>query len=134
MSQRSPYDILGVTRDADDSEIKKAFRKKAKQYHPDLNKDDPEGAKAKFQEATKANDILSDAKKRAAYDRGGYAALEDLENGGNGNSRQSGKAPSFKDQFGEEFGKAGANPTAAAPASLMRNRNARRKAAAGRKP
>lgn len=133
MSQRSPYDILGVTKDADDSEIKKAFRQKAKRFHPDLNKDDPEGAKAKFQEATKANDILTDPKKRAAYDRGGYAALEDLENGGSG-TRKPGKAPSFKEQFGEEFGQAGSKPNAAAPASLMRNRNARRKAAAGRKP
>ena len=65
MPTQSPYDILGVAKDADAATIKKAFRKKAKEHHPDRNQDDPESAKAKFQEATRANEILTDAAKKA---------------------------------------------------------------------
>ncbi|HYI91538.1 MAG TPA: DnaJ domain-containing protein, partial [Beijerinckiaceae bacterium] len=66
---RDPYDILGVTRSASEAEIKKAFRKLAKSYHPDRNSDDPK-AKDKFAEANAAYEILGDAAKRAQFDRG----------------------------------------------------------------
>ncbi|MBB4040250.1 DnaJ-class molecular chaperone [Microvirga flocculans] len=66
---RNPYDVLGVSRSATEAEIKKAFRKLAKTYHPDSNKSDPK-AKDKFAEANAAYEILGDATKRAQFDRG----------------------------------------------------------------
>ncbi|HST94514.1 MAG TPA: DnaJ domain-containing protein, partial [Microvirga sp.] len=66
---RNPYDVLGVSRSASEADIKKAFRKLAKSYHPDSNKDDPK-AKDKFAEANSAYEILGDAAKRAQFDRG----------------------------------------------------------------
>lgn len=66
---RDPYTVLGVGKAASDKEIKSAYRKLAKKYHPDQNKDDP-GAQAKFSEATGAYDFLSDKTKRGQYDRG----------------------------------------------------------------
>lgn len=66
---RDPYTVLGVARSASDKDIKSAYRKLAKTYHPDQNKSDPE-AQAKFAEATAAYDLLSDAEKRGQYDRG----------------------------------------------------------------
>jgi DnaJ-class molecular chaperone len=66
---RNPYDVLGVPRSADEAEIKKAFRKLAKTYHPDRNKDDPK-AKDKFAEVNSAYEILGDADKRKQFDRG----------------------------------------------------------------
>jgi DnaJ-class molecular chaperone len=68
-TMRNPYDVLGVPRSASEAEIKKAFRKLAKTYHPDSNKDDPK-AKDKFAEANSAYEILGDAGKRAQFDRG----------------------------------------------------------------
>lgn len=66
---RNPYDVLGVSRSASEAEIKKAFRKLAKTYHPDSNKDDPK-AKDKFAEVNSAYEILGDTEKRAQFDRG----------------------------------------------------------------
>src|ERR687894_2008743 len=66
---RDPYDILGVARSAQEAEIKKAYRKLAKSYHPDRNRNDPK-AKDKFAEVNSAYEILGDATKRAQFDRG----------------------------------------------------------------
>ena len=66
-----PYELLGVPRDADDKQIKKAFRALARELHPDVNKHDPE-AEEKFKEAAEAYEILSDADRRAVYDRYGF--------------------------------------------------------------
>src|SRR5918998_824064 len=66
---RNPYDVLGVPRSANEADIKKAFRKLAKTYHPDRNKTDPK-AKDKFAEVNAAYEILGDATKRAQFDRG----------------------------------------------------------------
>ena len=66
---RTPYEVLGVARDAKDEDIRRAYRRLAKQYHPDLNPGNKE-AEARFKEISAANDLLSDSAKRARYDRG----------------------------------------------------------------
>ncbi len=73
--KRDYYEVLGVSRDATESEIKKAFRKKAMQYHPDRNPDDPNAAE-KFKEVSEAFEVLSNPEKRAAYDRFGFAGVD----------------------------------------------------------
>ncbi|MGM0419498.1 MAG: molecular chaperone DnaJ [Bacillota bacterium] len=75
-SQKDYYDILGVDKDASQDEIKKAYRKKAKKYHPDRNPDDPD-ASEKFKEISEAYGILSDEDKRARYDQYGHAGIGD---------------------------------------------------------
>jgi len=70
------YEILGVSRDADQKEIKKAYRKLAKKYHPDMNKDDPQ-ASEKFKEISEAYDILSDPNKRKRYDQYGHSGINE---------------------------------------------------------
>lgn len=71
---RDPYDVLGVRRDASEQEIKKAFRRLARELHPDVNAHDPQ-AEDKFKEAAEAYEILSDADRRATYDRYGHEGL-----------------------------------------------------------
>jgi molecular chaperone DnaJ len=82
-----PYEVLGVARDADDTTIKKAFRKLARELHPDVNSHDPD-AEEKFKKAAEAYEILSDPQRRATYDRYGHEGL-----------RSGGQAPNF-DGFG----------------------------------
>jgi molecular chaperone DnaJ len=72
VSKRDYYEILGVDRNASDEEIRKAYRKLARKYHPDVNKDDPD-AERKFKEVKEAYEVLGDAQKRANYDRFGHA-------------------------------------------------------------
>lgn len=81
--KRDYYEVLGVSRDADDATIKKAYRKLAKKYHPDINPGDKE-AEAKFKEASEAYAVLSDAQKRKQYDQFGHAAFENGGGGGAG--------------------------------------------------
>jgi molecular chaperone DnaJ len=81
---RDYYDVLGVSRDASDADIKKAFRRLARELHPDVNKNDPE-AEDKFKEAAEAYEVLSDADRRATYDRYGHEGL-----------RTGGYAPNFE--------------------------------------
>ena len=73
--KRDYYEVLGVDRGADDATLKKAYRKLAKKYHPDMNPGDKE-AEAKFKEATEAYGVLSDPDKRRQYDQFGHAAFE----------------------------------------------------------
>ena len=75
--KRDYYEILSVNRDADEDEIKKAYRKLAIQFHPDKNPGDKE-AEDKFKEATEAYEVLRDPEKRGRYDRFGHAGLDDL--------------------------------------------------------
>lgn len=105
------YDVLGVTRDADDKAIKSAFRKLAMECHPDRNPGDT-AAEQRFKEASAAYEVLSDAQKRAAYDRFGHAAFQNGHGGGangfhgfgGGFNGASGFADVFDDIFGEFMG------------------------------
>ena len=83
MSKKDYYDVLGVSKTATADVIKKAYRKLARQYHPDVNKDNPEAAE-KFKEASEAYSVLSDEQKRAQYDQFGHAAFENGGAGGAG--------------------------------------------------
>ena len=99
MSKKDYYEVLGVDKGADEATIKKAYRKTALKYHPDRNPDDKE-AEDKFKEAAEAYEILSDADKRARYDRFGHAGVS-------GNGGFSGGGMSMEDimsQFGDMFG------------------------------
>lgn len=81
MAKADYYEILGVNRDASDAEIKSAFRKAAKQYHPDLHPGDKE-AEQKFKDINEAYEVLSDEKKRAQYDQFGHAAFDPTASAG----------------------------------------------------
>ena len=100
MAKRDYYEILGVSREADEKEIKRAYRKLAMKYHPDRNPDD-EDADHKFKEASEAYEILSDSSKRAAYDQFGHAGVDGSAGGGFGGG---GGGASFSDIFGDVFG------------------------------
>ncbi|WP_332672401.1 molecular chaperone DnaJ [Aromatoleum sp.] len=106
MAKRDYYEVLGVNRDASDDDIKKAYRKLAMKHHPDRNPDNKD-AEEKFKEAKLAYEILSDAQKRAAYDRYGHAGV-DQSAGGPGGQGFDGFADAFSDIFGDLFGGGGA--------------------------
>ena len=96
--RRDPYEVLGVERDADDTEIKKTFRRLARELHPDVNRHDPE-AEEKFKEAAEAYEILSDAERRSTYDRFGFEGLDSR-----GYASQAHGFGSFADIFDAFFG------------------------------
>ncbi|MFW5659651.1 MAG: DnaJ domain-containing protein, partial [Bacteroidota bacterium] len=75
MTKRDYYEVLGVDKGADQKEIKKAYRRLARKYHPDRNPDDDSAAE-KFREVSEAYEILTDSEKRAAYDQFGHAGVD----------------------------------------------------------
>lgn len=96
MQKRDYYEVLGVARDVNEADLKKAYRRLAMQHHPDRNTGNKE-AEEKFKEAKEAYEVLADSQKRAAYDRYGHAGVE-------GAAGQSGGYTNFSDIFGEIFG------------------------------
>ena len=98
MAKRDYYEVLGIGRNADAKEIKKAYRKLAKKYHPDMNPGDKQ-AEQKFKEITEAYNVLSDTEKKKLYDQYGFAAFEE---GGNpyGNGGQGTAGNGFHGGFG----------------------------------
>ncbi len=96
--RRDPYEVLGVARDAGETDVKKAFRRLARELHPDVNTHDPQ-AEEKFKEAAEAYEILADAERRATYDRYGFDGLESR-----GFASQAHGFGSFADIFDAFFG------------------------------
>ena len=114
-AKRDYYEVLGVSKNADADAIKKAYRKLAKKYHPDANKDDPT-AQQRFQEITEAYGVLSDPKQKALYDQYGHAAFDGSAGGSAGAGAQGGygqnggfhsfhfEGGNMDDLFGDLFG------------------------------
>ncbi|AGF48511.1 molecular chaperone DnaJ [Candidatus Kinetoplastibacterium oncopeltii TCC290E] len=105
MAKKDFYDVLGVTRDASDQDIKKAYRKLAMKYHPDRNPNNKE-AEENFKELKEAYEVLEDKEKRAAYDRFGHSWSEQ-QNMNHAYSNSGGFADAFGDIFGDIFGSSG---------------------------
>jgi len=105
MSKRDYYEILGVSKNASEADIKKAYRRLAMKYHPDRNPDDEE-ALSQFREAKEAFEVLSDSRKRAAYDQFGHAGVDGGAGGGAGAGGFGGGfgGADFSDIFGDVFG------------------------------
>ena len=105
MSKRDYYEVLGLSRGAGEAEIKKAFRSLARQYHPDVNKDDPKAAD-KFKEINEAYQVLSDAEKKARYDQYGHAGVDPAAapGGGGGGGPDFGGFGDLGDIFEAFFG------------------------------
>ncbi len=102
MTKRDYYEVLGVSREALEADIKKAYRRLAMKHHPDRNPDDPK-AEVAFKEAKEAYEVLSDAHKRAVYDRHGHAGLEAAAGSGRGGPGMN-PGDAFGDIFGDVFG------------------------------
>ena len=101
--KRDYYEVLGVSKDVDDATLKKAYRKVAKKYHPDMNPGDKEAEK-KFKEASEAYAVLSDPEKRKQYDQFGHAAFEGGAGGAGGYGGFDFNGADFSDIFGDIFG------------------------------
>jgi len=109
VQKRDYYEVLGIGRDADDDQIKKAFRRRARELHPDVNPDDPE-AEARFKEVAEAYEVLSNPETRQTYDRYGHDGLSNRAGATNFNDFGS-----FQDLFdavfgGDVFGRGGPSP------------------------
>ncbi|MCD1127149.1 molecular chaperone DnaJ [Jinshanibacter sp. LJY008] len=103
MAKKDYYEILGVGRDADEREIKKAYKRLAMKHHPDRNQGDKD-SEEKFKEIKEAYEVLTDAQKKAAYDQYGHAAFEQGGMGGGGFGGGFSGGGDFNDIFGDVFG------------------------------
>jgi molecular chaperone DnaJ len=104
MAKQDYYELLGVARNASEAELKKAYRRLAMKHHPDRNPDDKD-SEEKFKEAKEAYDVLSDARKRAAYDQFGHAGVDAAAGAGaHGGYRSANFSDIFDDVFGDIFG------------------------------
>ena len=104
MAKRDYYEVLGISKGADASEIKKAYRKLAIKFHPDKNPDNPD-AETKFKEAAEAYEILSNAEKKQRYDQYGHAGVDGSAGGGFGGGGMD--MDDIFSQFGDIFGGGG---------------------------
>ncbi len=98
------YKLLELDKNASDAEIKKSYKRMAMKYHPDRNSDAPEAAEVKFKQIKEAYEVLSDPKKRSAYDQFGHAGVDPSMRGGGGFSGAEGFGDIFGDVFGDIFG------------------------------
>ncbi|BBB92777.1 MAG TPA: molecular chaperone DnaJ [Methylomusa anaerophila] len=104
MSKRDYYEVLGVSKSASEDEVKKAFRKLARKYHPDVNRDNPKEAEEKFKEVNEAYEVLSNPERRAQYDQFGHAAFDGAQGAGGFGGFGAG---GFSDIFDMFFGQSG---------------------------
>ncbi len=103
MSKRDYYEVLGVSKNCSEAELKKAYRRAAQKHHPDRNQDN-KGSEDKFKECKEAYEILNDSQKRAAYDQFGHAGVDPSMGGGRGHQGAGGFNDIFGDVFGDIFG------------------------------
>ena len=103
--KRDYYEVLGLSKGASEEEIKKAYRKMAKKYHPDINKEP--GAEEKFKEINEAYEVLSDPQKKATYDQFGHAGMDGAGFGGFSQGGDFSGFGGFEDIFGSFFGGGG---------------------------
>ncbi len=120
MAKQDYYEILGVSKTAEEREIRKAYKRLAMKYHPDRNQGDKE-AEAKFKEIKEAYEVLTDSQKRAAYDQYGHAAFEQGGMGGGGFGGGADFSDIFGDVFGDIFGGGRGRQRAARGADLRYN-------------
>lgn len=102
MAKRDYYEVMGLSRNATNDDIRKSFRERAKELHPDRNKDDPTAAD-RFKELNEAYDVLKDAKKRETYDRFGHAAFDQTMGGDPGAGFQNAGTGDFGSAFSDIF-------------------------------
>ena len=113
------YDLLGVSRDASADEIKRAYRKLARELHPDVNPD-PQ-TQERFKEVTIAYEILSDAEKKSAYDQFGHAGVQGMGGGSGAGFQDFNFGDIFGDIFGDVFGGRGSSSRSARGQDLQYN-------------
>ena len=103
MSKRDYYEVLSVSKNCSEAELKKAYRRAAQKHHPDRNQDNKD-SEAKFKECKEAYEVLNDSQKRAAYDQFGHAGVDPSMRGGHGHAGAGGFNDIFGDVFGDIFG------------------------------